>query len=444
TRRKPRQQPRRASHPPFLAGRPQRRPRPHREGERSLDGGIAARVRVARRAARARRGSAFARRLSGREGHRRRGFRSARHREAVHGAIQGQRAGFRGALGQRAAVLTVRPAAQLRRCVRAAVAAHASAAASHAATADGPGGRGVAARLLRCRSRGRVRNGASRRLVGEVHGRRSQGDRQPRAGTERRDRAAARLRRVPRLSRAPRSGTFAQGRGDAAGADGGQRGTLTVQGKYRPTAVAAAVFIALSCGHSQQVAPPPSTAAEEAALRLRDADRAAKGDPAAAVHAGWLHYLVASEAPQAEQRLRAAATTATGPSRAIALCGIAEILEDRLDTPAAVSAWIDALRVAPQDPIAELAALRLLDVQGDSMSVDDVIIAAAANAPAPLAPRAARFLREAAARALSARVAEAGPEAEARAWAGMGAVQHWRVAGPFGALRVFDLPRPLA
>src|SRR5205807_2074036 len=82
---------------------------------------------------------------------------------------------------------------------------------------------------------------------------------------------------------------------------------------------------------------------------------------------------------------RAAATTATGPSRAIALCGIAEILEDRLDTPAAVSAWIDALRVAPQDPIAELAALRLLDVQGDSMSVDDVIIAAAANAPAPLA-----------------------------------------------------------
>jgi len=217
-----------------------------------------------------------------------------------------------------------------------------------------------------------------------------------------------------------------------------------VQGKYRPAAVAAAVFIALSCGHSQQVAPPPSTAAEEAALRLRDADRAAKGDPAAAVRAGWLHYLVASEAAEAEQRLRAAATTATGPFRAIALCGIAEILEDRLDTPAAVSAWIDALRAAPQDPIAELAALRLLDVQGDSMSVDDVIIAAAANAPAPLAPRAARFLREAAARALSARVAEAGPEAEARDWAGMGAVQHWRVAGPFGALRVFDLARPLA
>src|SRR5262249_54947379 len=30
------------------------------------------------------------------------------------------------------------------------------------------------------------------------------------------------------------------------------------------------------------------------------------------------------------------------------------------------------------------------------------------------------------------------------AWRSVGTIQHWRVAGPFGALRLFDLRRPLA
>ena len=211
----------------------------------------------------------------------------------------------------------------------------------------------------------------------------------------------------------------------------------------RVTAVVAAT-IALACRHSPPVTQASTNAAEEAARQLRDAEKAAQADPASAVRAGWLRYLVASEAPQAEQRLRNAAAATSGATRALALSGVAEMLEDRLDTEAAVRTWIEALRAAPQDPIAELAALRLLDVQGDSIRVDDAIIAAAEQAPTPLAPRAARLLREAAARAFSSRVAQAGTEAEARAWARMGTVQHWRVAGPFGALRLFDLSRTLA
>src|SRR5207237_898147 len=120
-----------------------------------------------------------------------------------------------------------------------------------------------------------------------------------------------------------------------------------------------------------------------------------------------------------------------------------EILEDRLETQAAVRAWVDAVRAAPTDPLAELAASRLLDVQGDSRAVDDAIVEAAERSPAALSPRAARLLREAAARSLGARVAEVGPQAEAKAWARMGVVQSWRVAGPFGALRLFDLSRAL-
>ena len=212
--------------------------------------------------------------------------------------------------------------------------------------------------------------------------------------------------------------------------------------RFRAAALAA--LLALACGHTQEVAPEPPTAAQEAARRLREAERMAPSGPAAAARAGWLRYLIAPDATEAEHRLRSAAAVASGPSRAIALSGVAEMLEDRLETPAAARTWIDALRAAPQDPIAELAALRLLDVQGDSISVDDDIVAAAENAPLGLAPRAARLLREAAARAFSSRVAETGPQAEALAWARMGAIQHWRIAGPFGALRLFDLSKRLA
>ena len=201
--------------------------------------------------------------------------------------------------------------------------------------------------------------------------------------------------------------------------------------------------LALACGHGGRAAPVRAKPEEEARRRLDDAERDAPKGPAERARAGWLRYLIASDAAGAEQRLRGAAQEARGSARALALCGIAEILEDRLETGAAVGAWIDAVREAPGDPIAELASSRLLDVQGDSSAVDDAIVEAAERAPAGLLPRAARLLREAAARAMSARVAEAGPQAEAAAWARMGAVQGWRVAGPYGALRLFDLSRTL-
>jgi len=211
----------------------------------------------------------------------------------------------------------------------------------------------------------------------------------------------------------------------------------------RPAALLAVSMFALACGHAGRGAAPPANPEEEARRRLDDAERAAPADPMAAARAGWLRYLVASDAPGAEERLRAAARDGRDRARALALCGLAEILEDRLDTQPAVQAWIAALRAAPSDPVAELAASRLLDVQGDSRAVDDAIVEAAERAPDGLSPRAARLLREAAARSLSARVAEVGPPAEAEAWRRMGAVRNWRVAGPFGASRLFDLSRPL-
>jgi len=213
----------------------------------------------------------------------------------------------------------------------------------------------------------------------------------------------------------------------------------------RPAALLAISALALACGHAARAPSPRASAEEEARRRLDDAERAAAaGDAMAAARAGWLRYLVASDAPAAEARLRAAARSGDQRARALALCGIAEILEDRLDTLPAVRAWIDAVHAAPGDALAELAASRLLDVQGDSRVVDDAIVEAAEHAPPALSPRAARLLREGAARSLAARVAEVGPKAEAKAWARMGVVQSWRVAGPFGALRLFDLSRALA
>ena len=211
----------------------------------------------------------------------------------------------------------------------------------------------------------------------------------------------------------------------------------------RPATLLAISALALACGHAARAPSPRASAEEEARRRLDAAERGASEGPMAAARAGWLRYLVASDAPAAETRLRAAAGGGDTQARALALCGLAEILEDRLETQAATRAWIDALRAAPGDPIAELAASRLLDVQGDSRAVDDAIVEAAERAPAALSPRAARLLREAAARSLAARVAEVGPQAEATAWARMGVVQNWRVAGPFGALRLFDLSRAL-
>ena len=211
----------------------------------------------------------------------------------------------------------------------------------------------------------------------------------------------------------------------------------------RPGASLISCALAFACSHTSRSPAPPSDPAAEARRRLDDAERAASADPMAAARSGWLRYLVASDAAGAEERLRGAARDGKDRARALALSGMAEILEDRLESQAAVQAWIDALRTAPGDPIAELAASRLLDVQGDSRAVDDAIVEAAESAPPGLSPRAARLLREAAARALGARVAEVGPEANAEAWRRTGVVRNWRVAGPFAALRLLDLSRAL-
>ncbi|TMA21969.1 MAG: hypothetical protein E6J85_06165 [Deltaproteobacteria bacterium] len=163
-----------------------------------------------------------------------------------------------------------------------------------------------------------------------------------------------------------------------------------------------------------------------------------------AVHAGLLHYLVGSDVAAAEPLLRRAAMEGRGEPAALALCALGDILEDRLDTLEAQSAWTRALLAAPESPFAEYAANRLLEVQGDSRELDDRILAMESQAPARLAPRAARFLREAAARIHGSRVGEESAQVEAAAWARFGSLQLWRVAGPFAALRLFDLRRPLA
>src|SRR5205807_8522651 len=140
----------------------------------------------------------------------------------------------------------------------------------------------------------------------------------------------------------------------------------------------------------------------------------------------------------------AAARTGTPAQRALALAGLGEIAEGRTDSSAAARHFIAALQTAPTDPIAELAAVRLLDLEGESPRIDDLIADAAGALRAPVAPRAARLLREAAAR-ISTRPAEAArdPAIEREAWRAVGAVQRWRVGGPFAALRLFDLRRAL-
>ncbi|HEX9577274.1 MAG TPA: hypothetical protein VF993_05940, partial [Myxococcales bacterium] len=167
---------------------------------------------------------------------------------------------------------------------------------------------------------------------------------------------------------------------------------------------------------------------DDALHQLGVAELAAQRDPAQEARAGWYRYLIASDPRRAEQHF-----LADGKS-ALALAGLAELAEDRTDTLAAVRLWIRALQPGP---IAELAALRLLDVEGDSPAVDDAILAAAGAIEPGAPPRAARILREAAAR-IAARRGD-----DVRAWREVGAVQHWRAAGPFGALRLFDLARVL-
>ena len=188
----------------------------------------------------------------------------------------------------------------------------------------------------------------------------------------------------------------------------------------------------------------PHTAAEDALTRLDTAESLAHRDPAQQARAGWLRYLIASDSRGAARWLSDAAIAGTPADRALALCGLGELAEDRTDSLAAAKAWIAALQTAPTDPIVELAAARLLDLEGEAPEVDAAISNAAAAAHAPMAPRAARLLREAAARiALRRAQVERNPQLEAEAWRAVGAVQHWRVGGPFAALRLFDLRKSL-
>ncbi|MFL5362735.1 MAG: hypothetical protein ACJ78U_17370 [Myxococcales bacterium] len=161
-----------------------------------------------------------------------------------------------------------------------------------------------------------------------------------------------------------------------------------------------------------------------------------------AAQAGVLHYLIASDVAAAEPLLRKAAD-GQGEAAALALCALGDILEDRLETREAEAAWSRAVRAAPHTPFAEYAANRLLEIQGDSREVDDAILALEGNAPKDLSPRAARLLRESAARVHASRSVEEDGKAEAAGWAKLGALQSWRVAGPFAALRLFDLSREL-
>lgn len=169
---------------------------------------------------------------------------------------------------------------------------------------------------------------------------------------------------------------------------------------------------------------------QEAARRLAAAEKEAARSPAAQSRAGWLRYLVASDG------------RAAPGDDAWGRCLAAEEREDRLDTAGAAQLWASALALAPQDPAAELAAIRLLDAQGDSRAVDDTAVKAAEGLRArPSAPRAARIVREAAARVFASR---GDADQERAMWAEAGALQHWRVGGPYAALRLFDLAKPLA
>jgi hypothetical protein len=188
----------------------------------------------------------------------------------------------------------------------------------------------------------------------------------------------------------------------------------------------------------------PHSASEDALQKLDEAESAARRDPALQARAGWLRYLIASDPRGAARWLEPAAAAGAPATRALALAGLGELAEDRTDSLAAVRHWIAALQAAPTDPVAELAAARLLDIEGESPEVDAAISAAAAAAKAPMAPRAARLLREAAARIAMRRAQAAGdPRLEVDAWREVGAIQRWRVAGPFAALRLFDLRKVL-
>ena len=206
-----------------------------------------------------------------------------------------------------------------------------------------------------------------------------------------------------------------------------------------------AVLLVAGCASGARRAEPPRWNPDDARRRLEEAETAAQKDPSQLARAGWLRYLTASDASGALRELEPASRTGTPAQRALALAGLGEIAEDRIDSLTATRSFVAALQAAPTDPVAELAAVRLLDLEGDSPQVDNLISEAARALKAPVAPRAARLVREAAARIAARRAAlAAGPAVEVAAWRAVGTVQRWRVGGPFAALRLFDLRQTLA
>jgi len=206
----------------------------------------------------------------------------------------------------------------------------------------------------------------------------------------------------------------------------------------------AAILLVAGCaaGRKQTAARPDAGSVQR---RLERAEAQARQDPSQLARAGWLRYLIASDPRGATALLQAASQQGDAPTRALALAGLAEIAEDRADSLSATRLWISALQAAPADPIAELAAVRLLDAENESKEVDRLISAVADSLRPPVAPRAARLLREAAAR-IAGRSAQTArdPRIEVEAWRKAGAIQRWRLAGPFAALRLLELRKPLA
>ncbi|HET7786318.1 MAG TPA: DUF3857 domain-containing protein [Myxococcales bacterium] len=201
-----------------------------------------------------------------------------------------------------------------------------------------------------------------------------------------------------------------------------------------------ALLLLAGCAIGRRPAAASSPRPEDALRKLEQVESAARSDPAKLARAGWLRYLIASDPRGASAMLTTASRQGEPAQRALALCGLAEIAEDRTDSLEATRLWISALQAAPAQPVAELAALRLLDMENESPQIDELIGGAADSLRAPVAPRAARLMREAAARIAARRAQTArDPALEERAWRAAGAIQHWRVAGPFGALRLLDL-----
>ncbi|MBS2022507.1 MAG: hypothetical protein JST92_08865, partial [Deltaproteobacteria bacterium] len=212
--------------------------------------------------------------------------------------------------------------------------------------------------------------------------------------------------------------------------------------------IVVACVLAASCTGAQRKESAPVEVVLPA-QRLLLARRAADERPADALlqaRAGWLIYLIESDPKAALERfsLAEAQKGATPEALQMARCGRGEILEDRLDATGAAKAWRDAVAADPKSPWAELAAMRLLDVEGDSEDVDEVVASAPALVANGGSPRAARFLREAAARVLRSSTAADAAVHERSAWAAMGAVGDWRVAGPLASLRLLPLTEATA